>query len=145
MRRTAPPPTRARYDLCAMGVLRVLAGFSAAVCLTFSAWLAFGPAPCVRPTGLVAGGKGYFDYLAQNPSAWPTEPDYSLSLGSDLRVPFEAIITWAAILPVYVVTSWGVGLLAARDRRRRGLCGECGYDLRATPQRCPECGTPAAS
>lgn len=49
----------------------------------------------------------------------------------------------AALLSVGLPVAWAVEW--ARRRRRRiaaGRCAVCGYDLRASPQRCPECGTP---
>ena len=58
-----------------------------------------------------------------------------------VAVPHWFVIAGSAILPVV----WLIGRRRARRRARGGLCAACGYDLRASPGRCPECGTPAAA
>jgi 4-amino-4-deoxy-L-arabinose transferase-like glycosyltransferase len=45
-----------------------------------------------------------------------------------------------AILPARALSRMIGRWRRERLRRRAGLCAACGYDLRATPARCPECG-----
>ncbi len=54
-----------------------------------------------------------------------------------------ALPPMVTILAVAPALAW---IRRQRHRRRRlsGACRHCGYDLRATPTRCPECGTIAA-
>ena len=50
-------------------------------------------------------------------------------------VPFWSLAAVTAALPL----AWTMRRLRARRARTAGLCPACGYDLRATPERCPEC------
>ena len=51
-------------------------------------------------------------------------------------VPTWMVAGPAAVLPAL----WLAGRLRRRRQKRAGLCSSCGYDLRASPDRCPECG-----
>ncbi len=54
-----------------------------------------------------------------------------------LAVPCWFIVLSSAGPPLLWARRWSI----ARRRKRCGLCAACGYDLQATPDRCPECGT----
>lgn len=55
-------------------------------------------------------------------------------------VPYWMALLASAVLPVAFLASWRRRCRWSR-RPVPGLCRTCGYDLRATAERCPECGT----
>lgn len=56
-----------------------------------------------------------------------------------------AVPYWMIVVLTAIPAARAVARLVRRSlRRRRGLCPGCGYDLRATTDRCPECSEPVA-
>jgi hypothetical protein len=83
-------------------------------------------------------------FLRQRPPRW----------GAALLTTGVAAMSNALCLPLWILTFpatliFGAWLISSYlDKRAarkaieaRGRCSKCGYDLRATPDRCPECGT----
>jgi hypothetical protein len=63
-----------------------------------------------------------------------------VALMTVLVVPHWALVAASSPLPL----AWVVRRWRTRARRRQGHCRGCGYDLRASPDRCPECGRAVA-
>jgi hypothetical protein len=90
----------------------------------------------------VGAGNGRWGFLHKSRKSWNGEyclngRMYRVTVRfSSITVPFWFLTLVFALPPTHVLWRW------RRSRRKPvGLCPSCGYDLRATPDRCPECGT----
>jgi hypothetical protein len=90
------------------------------------------------------GFYGLLNCRIPAPAMWsvtalgPPTVDGAAGKGVYLHSPrwFPLVVT--AILPTLAIAAFAVR--RRRFRRRPGYCVSCGYDLRASPDRCPECG-----
>jgi hypothetical protein len=94
-----------------------------------------GQAP--RHTGAL--GVDVFTYDGQRRPEKSNKP-----IPSDPGAAFAVVALHPALLAIPLLacpTLWVIAAFRRRRRAGRGLCERCGYDLRASPGRCPECGT----
>ena len=63
--------------------------------------------------------------------------DLPIEYPSRITIPDWFIFSITAVLPFL----WYRSYRRRRLAERKGLCPTCGYDLRASKERCPECGT----
>jgi hypothetical protein len=88
-------------------------------------------------------GLGYWRTLVRFRYSWlpnvtlPAIPELADSHFS-VVVPYWVLVLLFTILPA---TRWRLAVHRRSKIKQMGKCRRCGYDLRATPDRCPECGT----
>jgi hypothetical protein len=93
-------------------------------------WIAVAPSDAAHRT--TRFGFGWLS--TTSPSFDPFEGRVRTLQIAALVVPDAAVVGVTAFLPAAYLFK------LIRGRRRPGCCRACGYDRRATPERCPECG-----
>lgn len=71
--------------------------------------------------------------LISGDGLWASEGDYNI---------FLAFPAWLLLIPgVLIAQPWKfISVIRKKRRRSKNLCPACGYDTRANPGRCSECG-----
>jgi hypothetical protein len=98
--------------------------------------------PKVAPDGPVAYENAYRRAQALGfPNSMPPPPQTVWVTGWQWRFPMGLIQLLTAILPAIFFCQRTRKALRRRQGHIHPICATCGYDLRATPHKCPECGT----
>jgi hypothetical protein len=72
-------------------------------------------------------------------------PDWALVTGREINIPHPLLFIPTLPLPLFWLFLWRRRRHKRRAMIRANRCLTCGYDLRATTERCPECGTPVSA
>jgi hypothetical protein len=100
------------------------------------------PGPFTYSTKMLGAidGVGFeYRHWQMIPTTLNKQPIPSFTFGSFIQASISG--GWALFISLLLLSLCALDFVNQRRRARAAhLCTNCGYDLRATPDRCPECG-----